>query len=93
MASRLVCQSRFESANRFTNHEGNTRADAIPVSSFFRKRRYSLRRALSLDSVDSKLTFIPKVAVLKQVGSFLLRQRLRIAVNIYGLCPFCVLPY
>ena len=52
MASRLVYQSRFELANRFTNHEGNTRADAIPVSSFFRTMPYSLRRALSLDSVD-----------------------------------------
>jgi hypothetical protein len=32
MASRLVCQSRFESANRFTNHEGNTRADVFQLA-------------------------------------------------------------
>jgi len=32
MASRLVCQCRFESANRFTNQEGNTRADTFQLA-------------------------------------------------------------
>ena len=58
MASRLVCQCRFESANRFTNQEGNTRADTfqlalLEINALFFAPRIIFRFCWWLHSVEN----------------------------------------